>query len=159
MPLLTDERWLGWLGRSITNACLTYRFALWAYVFMPDHVHLVIKPRCEILDMRPFLKSVQNPVSKRIDEHLRQNPTPVLDDLLVPSGKGEAVFRFWQSDVGGDAYVWSMEEAVEKAEQCHRNPVKRGLVKTPEQWRWSSYRWLERNPRRDEPLRVDTWEV
>ena len=23
----------------------------------------------------------------------------------------------------------------------HRNPVKRGLVQTPEQWRWSSYRF------------------
>jgi putative transposase len=23
----------------------------------------------------------------------------------------------------------------------HRNPVKRGLVETPEQWRWSSYRF------------------
>ncbi|HTS37696.1 MAG TPA: hypothetical protein VMH04_18620 [Candidatus Solibacter sp.] len=23
----------------------------------------------------------------------------------------------------------------------HRNPVKRGLVDSPEQWRWSSYRY------------------
>jgi hypothetical protein len=23
----------------------------------------------------------------------------------------------------------------------HRNPVKRGLAKSPEQWRWSSFRW------------------
>jgi putative transposase len=23
----------------------------------------------------------------------------------------------------------------------HRNPVKRGLVESPEQWRWSSYRF------------------
>jgi len=23
----------------------------------------------------------------------------------------------------------------------HRNPVKRGLVELPEQWRWSSYRF------------------
>jgi putative transposase len=23
----------------------------------------------------------------------------------------------------------------------HRNPVKRGLVSSPEQWRWSSYRF------------------
>jgi len=23
----------------------------------------------------------------------------------------------------------------------HRNPVKRGLVSTPEEWRWSSYRF------------------
>jgi len=23
----------------------------------------------------------------------------------------------------------------------HRNPIKRGLVESPEQWRWSSYRF------------------
>jgi len=23
----------------------------------------------------------------------------------------------------------------------HRNPVQRGLVESPEQWRWSSFRW------------------
>ncbi len=29
----------------------------------------------------------------------------------------------------------------------HRNPVKRGLVDTPEQWRWSSFRfYLYREP-------------
>jgi putative transposase len=27
----------------------------------------------------------------------------------------------------------------------HRNPVKRGLVKSPEEWRWSSYRFYFRD--------------
>ena len=30
---------------------------------------------------------------------------------------------------------------VEKLRYMHRNPLKRGLVKSPEQWRWSSYRF------------------
>jgi putative transposase len=30
---------------------------------------------------------------------------------------------------------------VEKLRYMHRNPVKRGLVNSPEQWRWSSYRF------------------
>jgi putative transposase len=29
---------------------------------------------------------------------------------------------------------------IEKLCYTHRNPVKRGLVEEPEQWRWSSYR-------------------
>lgn len=32
------------------------------------------------------------------------------------------------------------EKRVEKLRYMHRNPVKRGLVEFPEQWRWSSYR-------------------
>jgi len=30
---------------------------------------------------------------------------------------------------------------VEKLHYMHRNPVKRGLVESPEQWRWSSSRF------------------
>ncbi len=30
---------------------------------------------------------------------------------------------------------------VEKLRYMHRNPVKRGLVSGPEEWRWSSYRF------------------
>ena len=30
---------------------------------------------------------------------------------------------------------------MEKLRYMHRNPVKRGLVSSPEQWRWSSYRF------------------
>ncbi len=30
---------------------------------------------------------------------------------------------------------------MEKLRYIHRNPVKRGLVESPEQWRWSSYRF------------------
>jgi putative transposase len=30
--------------------------------------------------------------------------------------------------------------AIEKLRYMHRNPVQRGLVAEPEQWRWSSFR-------------------
>jgi putative transposase len=37
--------------------------------------------------------------------------------------------------------VWTTKKRVEKLRYMHRNPVKRGLVNLPEQWRWSSYRF------------------
>jgi hypothetical protein len=36
--------------------------------------------------------------------------------------------------------VWTERKRVQKLRYMHRNPVKRGLVLKPEQWRWSSYR-------------------
>jgi putative transposase len=36
--------------------------------------------------------------------------------------------------------VWGEEKRVEKLRYMHRNPVKRGLVATPEDWPWSSFR-------------------
>ncbi len=40
-----------------------------------------------------------------------------------------------------DFEVWSERKRIEKLRYLHRNPVKRGLVLAPEQWRWSSFRY------------------
>jgi putative transposase len=37
--------------------------------------------------------------------------------------------------------VWTERKRVEKLRYIHRNPVKRELVESQEQWRWSSFRW------------------
>jgi putative transposase len=39
-----------------------------------------------------------------------------------------------------DFNVHSEEKRVEKLRYMHRNPVRRGLVARPEEWRWSSFR-------------------
>jgi hypothetical protein len=48
--------------------------------------------------------------------------------------------HFWQTRFY-DFNVWSDEKRVEKLRYIHRNPVKRGLVREPEEWRWSSFRY------------------
>ena len=46
---------------------------------------------------------------------------------------------FWQARYY-DFNVWSERKHIEKLRYIHRNPVKRGLVATPEDWQWSSFR-------------------
>jgi putative transposase len=46
---------------------------------------------------------------------------------------------FWQPRYY-DFCVWSEAKRLEKLKYIHRNPVRRGLVSSPEQWRWSSFR-------------------
>src|SRR5258707_15201909 len=48
--------------------------------------------------------------------------------------------RVWQRRFY-DFNVWSARKRIEKLRYMHRNPVKRGLVESPEQWRWSGYRF------------------
>jgi len=52
----------------------------------------------------------------------------------------EPVFGFrplWQSI---DFNVWTERKRVEKLRYLHRNPVNRGLVISPEDWAWGSFR-------------------
>ncbi len=48
--------------------------------------------------------------------------------------------RFWQARFY-DFNIWTERKRIEKLRYIHRNPVERGLVAAPEQWRWSSFRW------------------
>jgi putative transposase len=155
--LLKSDLWCTWLAEAIRNACNKHRFALWAYVFMPEHVHLLVRPRNEVYDISLFLKAIKKPVSERIGRQLREEKDGLLRDLTARRGLRGEVFRFWETGPGYDKNIWSMHKAIEKAEYCHRNPVRRGLVKAPDLWRWSSFRWLEYGHQEDEPLSIDEW--
>jgi REP element-mobilizing transposase RayT len=62
---------------------------------------------------------------RKRDEDRRQSC--LLGDTVVRSA-------FWQARFY-DFNVWTTKNRVEKLRYMHRNPVKRGLVKSPEEWR------------------------
>ena len=44
-PFLTKDRSRGWMIEAIRRARDEHRFHLWAYVIMPEHLHLLIEDR------------------------------------------------------------------------------------------------------------------
>jgi putative transposase len=99
-----------------------YVFVVVGYVVMPEHFHLLIS------------------------EPEKDNPSVVIQALklgvvrhLFPTPDSSAPNHFWQRRFY-DFNVWSAHKHREKLRYIHRNPVKRGLVETPDQWRWSSFR-------------------
>jgi putative transposase len=54
------------------------------------------------------------------------------------AASGEPPRAFWQARFY-DFNVWSMGKTREKLNYMHANPVKRGLVKHPRDWAWSSW--------------------
>ena len=54
-----------------------------------------------------------------------------------------------------DFNVWSEHKRIQKLRYMHRNPVSRGLVAEPEQWRWSSYRQYACGEQG--PVRINEW--
>jgi len=59
--------------------------------------------------------------------------------LKLSVARRRAERPFWQARYY-DFNVRSREKVSEKLRYMHRNPVARGLVESPEQWAWSSYR-------------------
>ena len=124
---------------------------------MPEHVHLLLKPRREEYNLAVVEQVMKQTVAERVINALAAQNSPLLSKLEVRE-KGKIAHRFWQKGGGHDLNIWTMKKAIEKAEYCHRNPVARRLVKSPEQWYWSSFRWLELGRREGEPFRVDDWD-
>ncbi|MBI3829622.1 MAG: transposase [Planctomycetes bacterium] len=158
IPLLTNDTWRTWLAQAVKTACAEHDMALWAYVFMPEHVHLLVKPRRTVYEVSAFRKQLKQSASKRILNALKKRNAAILKRLVVQERPGKACFRFWQEGPGHDKNIWSLEKAWEKAVYCHLNPVKRKLVKFAGLWRWSSFRWLELGKRDGEPLTVNAWD-
>ncbi|MGA3034997.1 MAG: transposase [Terracidiphilus sp.] len=89
-------------------------FAVAGYVVMPEHVHLLVsEPKRAVLSKA--IQALKLSVSKRSGER-----------------------PFWQAHYY-DFNVSNHDKFVEKLRYIHRNPVGRGLVAKPEDWKWSSF--------------------
>jgi putative transposase len=135
-PFLSKERTCRYLVDAISSARTKHEFDLWAYVFMPDHVHLIICPRQEQYSIAGILRSIKQPVSRRAIEYLRRNNPDGL--RLLASGQQDEPHRFWQKGGGYDRNITRVDTLIEAIRYIHNNPVRKGLVDTADQWHYSS---------------------
>ena len=83
---------------------------------MPEHVHLLITEP-ESGSLASAVQAIKQSVSRRL------------------IGGRE---HFWEARYY-DFNVFTAKKRIEKLKYIHRNPVKRGLVGRPEDWKWSSF--------------------
>ncbi len=114
-----EERDFGRLVTALARMRQKQRFALTAWVFLPDHWHAIIHPSYPVSISRA-MSAVK--VSSTIAINHARNE------------KGE----LWQERFFDHA-LGTVKEYWETVEYIHLNPVRRGLVKRPEQWKWSSF--------------------
>src|SRR5262249_35987575 len=90
---------------------------VYAFVVMPDHVHLLLSPSKPMSQITQWIKGVSG---------LRANR------LLGRTGKS-----FWQ-DESFDHWMRSNAEFEKTREYIEANPVRKGFVPVPELWPYSS---------------------
>ncbi|HET6671014.1 MAG TPA: transposase [Pyrinomonadaceae bacterium] len=137
---------------AIDEARTSCGFLLFAYVIMPDHVHLLTDAPRKPSEVLQYIKGI---VGHRIIDYLKtHNHQTSLQKLRHESWKRNHRYSLWQHD--SDVFsVTSESKFMEKVNYIHLNPVRAGLVECAVGYRWSSARWWNRTPRDDEPLRID----
>jgi putative transposase len=63
---------------------------------------------------------------------------------LPPTVHDESTCRVWQRRYY-PFNIYTQRRRLEKLNYMHNNPVKRGLVSSPDQWPWSSFRFYHLN--------------
>jgi putative transposase len=129
-----------WLGsarrrdlflRLLEETRVKYHFVVLGYVVMPEHFHLLISEP-QVGDPSKVMQIVKQRFAQRV---LRRGRKITAQRLLF---EGQAT-HVWQARFY-DFNVWTERKRVEKLRYMHRNPVKRGLVEQPDQWRSNSFR-------------------
>jgi putative transposase len=141
-----------WLAEAIERARADLDLALWAYVFMPEHVHLIVHPRRPDYDMASILRAIKEPVGRRATSYLKWHAPEWLPRITEARGR-KLERHVWQPGGGFDRNITEPGTLALMLDYLHLNPVRRGLVERAREWRWSSAAWFE--GREDCPLLPD----
>ena len=152
-PLLVGDRARRWVIAALEHTRQKQNVALWAYVIMPEHVHVLLHPRRPDYAMRRILGCLKFPVARAAKDHLVQTNQTAWLERLTAGDRRRRTFRFWQPGGGYDHNVFKEKTLAAVVEYIHENPVRRDLAATPTDWEWSSARFWE--GRRDVPLTMD----
>lgn len=153
LPLLTRSRSRSWVIDALAGVRRLKEIAIWGYVVMPEHVHVLLCPRRRPYEMRAILAALKRPVAKAARAWLLETDAKDWLARLTVRYPGRTVFRFWQAGGGYDQNIVTQRSVETILEYMHANPVRRELVRTPTDWEWSSARFWEGD--RNVPLTMD----
>lgn len=136
-PWLEDDRMRAIVLESLDQARRRHDLVLSAYVVMPEHVHVLLRPRSGAR-MATILQAIKQPAARRA--------LALMPEITEPR-------RFWQHGGGFDRNIWSDEAWEHAVTYIHLNPVRRGLVERAADWRWSSAAFWDGE--QDVPLAMD----
>lgn len=113
-----EEPDFGGLARALARMQRKHGFVLTAWVFLPDHWHPMIYP--------PYPLAIST-----VFQALK-----VSSMISINLGRREAG-ELWQPRFF-DRALRTVKEYMETVEYIHLNPLRRGLLRSAEEWKWSS---------------------
>jgi len=131
-------------------------FLIFAYVMMPDHLHLIHSSHLKVSETLRFVNGI---TAHRIITFLKQSGHETsLRKLQRESGARQHKYSLW--DHHPNARLLTNEASLmQRVNYTHQNPAKLGLVDRAEDYKWSSSRQWSGCPLEDEPLIVDIKEI
>jgi putative transposase len=137
-PLLGSELARDTFVVTLERVRRWYGFYLIGFVVMPEHVHLLLSEP-ERGNLAVALQMLKQVASQKLNDHGEDRGAPSFSRSVREGGALRSHAPFWQRRYY-DFNVFRESKLTEKLDYMHQNPVQRGLVARPEDWKWSSAR-------------------
>ena len=136
IPVFTSEKYFQIIINSFEYCRTNKGIKIFAYVIMDNHFHLLISGE----NLSDKIRSIKRHTAKEIIEHVkRDNKLWLLNQFKFykKKYKKESNYQVWQEGAHPQI-ITTVDVAEQKMNYIHYNPVKRGLVKEPQDWKYSS---------------------
>ena len=128
LPLLGNPRIADLFVSLLSEARTRHGMKLYAWVVMPEHVHLLVKAAGA--PWSTIAQFIKTGVSKRVINRWRKLG-PVAAPFLSAI-KSDDTYRFWLPGGGFDRRLRTTNAMAREIRYVHRNPVERELATKPE---------------------------
>lgn len=116
------------LSSSLQYAQNYKSLQVFAYVFMLNHLHLIVASP----DLIGFIRDFKSFTSKEMSKNICAFEPHILKLFQTPNG-----FQFWQ-ETNEPKTIETQNFMNQKVDYIQDNPVRKQYVVKPEYWRWSS---------------------
>jgi len=144
IEVFTRQIYFDVLAKSIGYCRTNKGMELYAYCFMPSHVHLIFRSSNEqpMELLRDFKKHTAKKVIETIKNNSQESRKKLLLWLFERAGKKQgniSKYQFWQHH-NQPIELWSEKVIKQKIDYIHNNPVELGFVTDAIDWKYSSAR-------------------
>jgi len=138
LPVFIDPEPIEIIINSLRFCYDSKHLLIHAYVIMPNHIHLIVSDadyNNERLGktLTDFRKFTGNGLADYIDANLSET----LAQTIRVKQLNDRIRHVWQTGWHAEA-LYTEQFLMQKVNYIHENPIRKGFVKMPEQWRHSS---------------------
>ena len=107
---------------------------------MPNHLHLIAAADDLHSMMRDFKRFTSRTIHERLLADGRDTVLSWLEHAAQRARRQREAYSFWEDGFHPQA-IYTAAVLEQKLRYLHKNPVRKGLVSAPEDWRYSSANW------------------
>ncbi|MFQ5491891.1 MAG: transposase [Phycisphaerae bacterium] len=137
LPVLIESRYIDPIIDSLGYCRQHKGLQLFGFVVMPNHVHLIAAAD----DLHPVMRDFKRFTSRTLHENLKEDGRSTLltwlEQATEPSRRQRGELGFWKPGFHPKA-IWSRDVFDQKLRYLHQNPVRKGLLQSPDEWWYSS---------------------